>query len=47
MQNPIFENFKGRNSKVLSGIKLIIKLGLHFVQTNIFIKFGEDWIKTV
>ena len=25
----------------------LIKLSLHFVPTNIFIKFGENWIKTV
>ena len=28
-----------------SRIQLIIR-GLHFVPINIFIKFGEDWIKT-
>ena len=47
IQNRNFENFKGHNSKMPGGIKLIIELGLHFVPINIFIKFGKDWIKAV
>jgi len=45
--DPYFEKFKGHNSMMPGGISLVIELGLHFVLTNIFIKFSEDWIKTV
>ena len=39
--------FKGNNSKVPSGIMMVIKLAQDILDINIFSKFGEDWMKTV
>ena len=47
MKKPYFEKFKGHNSEMAGRIWLVSELDLHFMLRNIFIKFGEGWIKTI